>query len=125
MLYVIVLIGISGCECCGTFCILKCKKKKKKIQKKDFKDSVISICFKKCVSCDATTCQFDSQCFRQFLEMHGGLFFFLSAGVRSFILREAAKCNKVCKVKVLERHPFEYSEGNLPVALRERNTGDL
>lgn len=41
------------------------------------------------------------------------------------LLREAAKCNKVCKVKVVEKFPFEYSEGNLPVALRERNTGDL
>lgn len=29
------------------------------------------------------------------------------------------------QVKVIEKYPFEYSGGDLPVALRERNTGGL
>lgn len=29
------------------------------------------------------------------------------------------------QVKEVEKYPFEYSEGNLPVALRERNASDL
>lgn len=53
------------------------------------------------------------------------VYFFSFRQVCVHLLHEAAKCNKVCKVKVVEKHPFEYSEGNLPVALRERNTGDL